>query len=1267
LDDCTSTTIPANGSVTCSFTGPAPADDNATETDTVTANASDDDGNSTGPVTDTSVVTTADILPDITVLKTAANAPAEVPETGGDVTFTYEVTNNSTEAGTITVLSDNQFGPLTGDGDCQVDTVLAGGAFCSFEATFTIPAGDYPGSHLNVFSATVKDDDGNKDTDTDNEIVNYTDVLPDVTITKSADPTSVNEPGADVEFTIVVTNNSLEDATIDSLVDSDFDLAANCADAVGTVLASAASYTCTFTEFIAGNVGEDHQNTATVIASDNDGNTDAESDDADVVIENTAPAISIVKDGEATINEGGDTATYSFTITNNSVSTDPLTITSLIDDQFGDLLDEAEALYGVGPIILNQGDSFTFPIDRYLTLNVGETHTNVVTVVGVDDEGTEATDNDDHTVGADNVAPAVTIVKSGEATINEGGDTATYEFTITNNSVSTDPLTITSLIDNRFGDLLPDAEAANGGNPIVLASGQGFSFSIDLDLTLNAGETHTNMVTVVGEDDEGNEATDDDDHTVTGENLAPVINIEKDGEAIINEGGDTATYNFTITNNSVSTDPLTITSLNDNRFGNLLPEAETANGGAAIVLNPGESFSFSIDRDLILDRGETHTNRVFVIAFDDEGDEASDDDDHVVTGVDVAPVITVEKLPNQDQVFAPGEDVLFTIRVTNESVQTDPVTITSLEDDVFGDISAECVLPQTIGPGGSFECDITRTISSDHTNTVTATGVDDEGTPVSDSDDATVDMINPSVAVEKSTNGFDADAAPGPEILAGSAVNWAYVVTNDGDVALENVSVTDDQGVTVSCPQDTLAVGESMTCTASGTSVVGPYANLGTATATHTDADGDTANRTDDDPSHYFGAAPSIAIDKQTADDYGNEGDALGILPGETVTWNYYVTNDGNVPLENVSVTDSQGVTVTCPQDTLAVGESMTCTASGTATEGWYNNVGTASGDYSDDVGNSTTVTDEDGSSYYGLTPGTVTNSQLCDFGDNFRLLFTPDMQRFSSSTPFYKLSDSNPGQFFYNVFYVNDDSTSTVSMEIPYPFVTQGANPVHVYGGLFVDPYNTGNPTPDNLINCFDPVNELAAYGFTITLADYTDTNGDGEVGFGDVYLIDVPAELGFQYINIHLDYGLEKTKDWEKKGANVTNDGLNDPSLTDITINDNTDHTFNAYADGVLIPGSTDTVYNLNEFKQIRGFGGLVQYAGSLSPVVGAEVHLIGTDGNVIETMTTDSDGWYLSEYTHKGKAADYTLKLVSTGEETVVHVGGKVKFGEGNFLVP
>ena len=977
------------GGASCSFeaTFSIPAGNaGETHTNVFTGEVCDDENNCDSDNEDEDV-DYDDVLPDVTVLKTAD--VQQVPETGGDVTFTFDVTNNNSEATTINSLTDTVFGTLAGDADCQVGTVLAGnGGTCSFEATFNLSADDLV-THTNTFTGQVCDNDDNCDDDSDDEEVTFEDVLPDVGIEKTAVPTSVQEPGGDVEFTIVVTNNSLEDATIDSLTDSDFDLSERCSDAVNTVLGYLETYTCTFTEFIAGNVGEDHNNVATVVASDNEGNEDTEDDDADVTITNATPMVAVEKDGPATIDEGGDDATYDITITNNSVSTDPLTITSINDDMFGDLLAEAEADWvtagNAAPIVLASGDSFTFDITRNLTLNVGETHVNVVTVVGEDDEGTEATDNDDHTVGADNVAPAVNVAKSGEETIDEGGDTATYDITITNNSVSTDPLTITSLIDDRFGDLLPEAEAAwvGQGNiaPIVLQSGQGFSFEFDRDLTLNADETHTNIVTVIGTDDEGDTATDDDDHVVTAVNVDPIINIEKDGETIIDEGGDTATYNFTITNNSVSTDPLTITSLTDDMFGDLLPEAESANGGT-IVLNPGESFNFSIDRDLTLNASETHTNQVFVIGVDDEGDEAGDDDDHVVEAENVAPVIDVDKTADQIEVFDPGEDVTFTVVIDNNSVSTDPVTIDSLVDDIHGDLNGQgdCAVPVVIQPGDSYTCSFVGFVDSDETDTITASGTDDEGTPVSDSDSAYVEMINPAISIEKSTGPADADTPPGPEILFGETVNWFYQVENIGDVTLTNLTVTDDQGVTVTCPIDTLPAGATTVCEGTGIAIVGQYANIGTVTASHTDADGDTANRSDDDPSHYFGATPSVNIEKTFADDHI-------IAGGDSGTFNLVVTNNGNVDLVNISVFDLVnddleviGVAATAGSDadsdgndqtvewligSLGVDQSVTITVEFEADPSVPEtfdvpNEATASSVYEDDFGNELPVSDTD-------------------------------------------------------------------------------------------------------------------------------------------------------------------------------------------------------------------------------------------------------------------------------------------------------------------
>ena len=112
--------------------------------------------------------------------------------------------------------------------------------------------------------------------------------------------------------------------------------------------------------------------------------------------------------------------------------------------------------------------------------------------------------------------------------------------------------------------------------------------------------------------------------------------------------------------------------------------------------------------------------------------------------------------------------------------------------------------------------------------------------------------VGAAVEIKKSTNGEDADEAPGPSIAVGSPVTWRYVVTNTGTVNLTNAVVVDDRNVTVSCGgQTTLAAGQSMTCTGTGVAILGQYKNIGRVTATWS---GGTV--TDSDVSHYLGVAP---------------------------------------------------------------------------------------------------------------------------------------------------------------------------------------------------------------------------------------------------------------------------------------------------------------------------------------------------------------------------------------------------------------------------
>jgi hypothetical protein len=121
----------------------------------------------------------------------------------------------------------------------------------------------------------------------------------------------------------------------------------------------------------------------------------------------------------------------------------------------------------------------------------------------------------------------------------------------------------------------------------------------------------------------------------------------------------------------------------------------------------------------------------------------------------------------------------------------------------------------------------------------------------------------------------------------------------------------------------------------------------------------------DSDPSHYFGVATTIVLEKRTNGEDADQAPGVLIPVGEAVHWTYAVTNTSNVPVANVSVIDDQGATVSCPKTELEPGESMVCTAAGIAVAGQYANLGTAVATPPDGPA----VSAQDWSHYFGFNP----------------------------------------------------------------------------------------------------------------------------------------------------------------------------------------------------------------------------------------------------------------------------------------------------------
>ncbi|MFK8018034.1 MAG: SdrD B-like domain-containing protein, partial [Gammaproteobacteria bacterium] len=376
-------------------------------------------------------------------------------------------------------------------------------------------------------------------------------------------------------------------------------------------------------------------------------------------------------------------------------------------------------------------------------------------------------------------------------------------------------------------------------------------------------------------------------------------------------------------------------------------------------LGSGESFTCTGSTD---DAQAGQYVNMATVCGNDQTDEpqevCSTDASHYFGSV---PGIVIETLTNGADADTPtgpnvvvGDTVMWEYVVTNSgNIELTDVVVVDSEG-----VTVTCP-STTLAPGVSMTCTATGTSTAgQYMNVGSVTGTPPVGADVSATDPSHYFGSSPLLSIEKTTNGVDADVAPGPTIGVGEPVEWLYTVTNDGNVPLGGLNITDSQGVIVTCPSTTLPPGGSITCTGSGVAQDGPYMNLGTACA----AAGDNPEVCASDPSHYTGAGPMIDIETLTQNVDADDPTGPNVIVGLPITWDYVITNTGGTPLSNIVVTDDQGVAINCPATTLEPGESFTCSASGTAEPGQYANVGSVTAD-----GSGETVTDSDPSHYFGI------------------------------------------------------------------------------------------------------------------------------------------------------------------------------------------------------------------------------------------------------------------------------------------------------------
>ena len=476
------------------------------------------------------------------------------------------------------------------------------------------------------------------------------------------------------------------------------------------------------------------------------------------------------------------------------------------------------------------------------------------------------------------------------------------------------------------------------------------------------------------------------------------LSLDADGDGLA-DADDQITYSFKVTNTGAVT--IDNISIDDD----LLAEAGVAVTCDPTTLAPGESVvcesaPFTVTQEDVDDAVANNNSLITNVATakgeapggdpDDPSDDVETPEDSTDTPVDESAELELDKSISEIKDLDGngsdlGDKIIYAFEITNTGAVT--VSDITVDDQMLADAGVAITCdPTTLAPGESVTCysdeyTITQTDSDAGIveNTATANGTDPKGDDVESNEDDEDEPLqqNGSLMLKKTSSLNDSD---GDDLAdAGETITYGFVLTNDGNVTMSDLTITDEMlGLTDmpvnadNCELDpadfdgTLAAGESVTCTliedytvtqadvdeafGNGTNQIH---NEAVAKGTSPDPDNpnpetppaDTDTPVDDDP--------EMDLVKTAGEPVDVDGDGFTDA-GDTIVFTFEVTNTGGVTIDNVVVNDPMlaelGIDITCDVTTIAPGEVATCTSGEyTITEddvaaGNVHNVATATG-----------------------------------------------------------------------------------------------------------------------------------------------------------------------------------------------------------------------------------------------------------------------------------------------------------------------------------
>ncbi len=951
---------------------------------------------------------------------------------GETISYAFAVTNT----GNQTVTNISVIDPLVTVNGGPITLAPGASNSSSFTGSYTLTQADIDaGSYANTATASGNPPTGAAVTSPGSTTTTITGA-PSVTLVKTGTPdfTVVAPPATPnandtIFYTFTVENTG--NVTLDNVTVTDANPAVTVTGgAVGSLNPGATAtvtgvYTIVQTDINAGVFN----NTATVTADPRNGSAQLSVDDAESVVLPNDASISIDKRDDV-LNLGGDglpnpgdTISYAFTVENTGATT--LTNVTVVDPM--------STVTG-GPVTLNPGDVDTTTFTAVHTLTQQDidagTYTNTAQVVGTAPTG-NVTAQDVITTTIPQPS-SLTVDKTAVSYfdvdgIPQAGETISYSFLVTNTGRLT--LTNVKIADPLFASVPPPSASALasldslrfGADPLVTASTgaepEVFPAPLVIRQRQNAPDIYSALnierrVVLLSGDPEallpgdrvgilhqivntgdgpliniklkqvaGEVFSDNIEYLAPGESddssiiLIHELTQEEIASGILHIGSNLTAKSRTTEIRVDANDPLQING------AETYDELATASM-TPVTLAPGQSHTFTTTYTLtqnvldnvgnVLTAGGDLVNTAMAQGNEPDGDTIDSPGDSATTPLPAAPGLTMAKTAVSNfSVVAPagipniGDKITYTFALTN----TGNVTMNNVvvNDPMLGGALSPVV--NNLRPGVPQSINVTYTLTAADQpaldagtlhNDATANGAPVRGVAPPDAigfadvplaASPKISVVKPVPTVVSVAAGLDP-----ARIDAGDTVDYVFNVTNEGNVSVNTVSVSDLlAGLPAPAYQsgdtdgDTeLDAGETWVFATQYTLLqsdidAGKVVNKATANglspsgATVTDKSHPTDKTREGDTILTLPQAASLAVVKieRPFADAGGDGlvNKQPSFGGDTINYDIIVTNTGTVTLNPVTLTDPNAVLVSSSVGSLAPGASATVAASHVLTD----------------------------------------------------------------------------------------------------------------------------------------------------------------------------------------------------------------------------------------------------------------------------------------------------------------------------------------------